>query len=487
VKPLDQRIRRFALVSTDTWGSLVVATAGAIAGFFPLQNTDIGHHVATGRWIVEHGTVPTTDPFSWTAFGAPWYLYQWLPDLLWYEAAQWDSTGLIVLRMAVFSGLAALFFLAARARGASWSASLAAALLCVGLIRPRMLMRPMILGYAGLALLDVLLTRLEQHQRHGTRIMAHVTMMVWAAVHPLFVWGLVRWFQHSLVVSLRDPLRRHQWLSWALAVASCGLVVGVVMPTGLDALWSVVLAGQDPLFANVIVELKPFVTLYPVTGVHLFALGLATIGFWRCREPWTVRLVRLAWLLLVGTVAMLHARSFAELVVVVCPWLAVGLSEIEVWLRERRQERRARLFRWAMPGYAAVLLVVALGTSELGWGFARATNQYPPAVGALLRQNPPQRLYHDMLFGGFILWDLYGEVRPFVDGRLEVYGSAFLRDPYSRIFSAGRRWEQTLDALGVDAILLSPDRYPRLHAALAHHPHWELAFADPYSMLYRRH
>ena len=33
---------------------------------------DTSWHIAVGRWITEHGRVPGTDVFSYTAFGRPW-------------------------------------------------------------------------------------------------------------------------------------------------------------------------------------------------------------------------------------------------------------------------------------------------------------------------------------------------------------------------------------------------------------------------------
>ena len=46
-----------------------VAAAAVVAGFFwsflvPVWDIDFWWHIATGRWIVEHGQVPATDPFG---------------------------------------------------------------------------------------------------------------------------------------------------------------------------------------------------------------------------------------------------------------------------------------------------------------------------------------------------------------------------------------------------------------------------------------
>ena len=43
-------------------------------------------HIATGRWIVRNGSVPTTDPFSWWAapLNKPWVALEWLFGLIAY-------------------------------------------------------------------------------------------------------------------------------------------------------------------------------------------------------------------------------------------------------------------------------------------------------------------------------------------------------------------------------------------------------------------
>jgi hypothetical protein len=51
-----------------------------------LNDPDTYSHVAVGRWIIQHGTVPTTDPFSFSMHGAPWIAFEWLSEVF-YAAA----------------------------------------------------------------------------------------------------------------------------------------------------------------------------------------------------------------------------------------------------------------------------------------------------------------------------------------------------------------------------------------------------------------
>src|SRR3954466_4003015 len=63
-----------------------------------LSDPDTYSHIAVGRWIIEHRTFPTGDPFSHSMPGAPWAAFEWGSQLPLYGAhslAGWS--GVVVL------------------------------------------------------------------------------------------------------------------------------------------------------------------------------------------------------------------------------------------------------------------------------------------------------------------------------------------------------------------------------------------------------
>ena len=90
--------RRRAVRSLDSPGEplpwrlvSLLLLAGVCAGVglhavHPISNPDFGWHVALGRWILEHGAIPGSEPFTHTAHAAPMVAHQWLSQL-WYAAA----------------------------------------------------------------------------------------------------------------------------------------------------------------------------------------------------------------------------------------------------------------------------------------------------------------------------------------------------------------------------------------------------------------
>ncbi len=42
------------------------------------RDGDVSWQIAAGRWIIAHGRIPTSDPFSFTVAGHPWVAMEWL-------------------------------------------------------------------------------------------------------------------------------------------------------------------------------------------------------------------------------------------------------------------------------------------------------------------------------------------------------------------------------------------------------------------------
>jgi len=54
-----------------------------------LGDSDTGWHIVTGERIIETGTLPRADPYSFTKAGQPWYAWEWLADVFYGAAHKW--------------------------------------------------------------------------------------------------------------------------------------------------------------------------------------------------------------------------------------------------------------------------------------------------------------------------------------------------------------------------------------------------------------
>ncbi len=63
-------------------GSMLTLIICLSVGSAILGDPDTQWHIATGRWMIEHGTLPHYDMLSHTFAGQPWIAKEWLAQLL---------------------------------------------------------------------------------------------------------------------------------------------------------------------------------------------------------------------------------------------------------------------------------------------------------------------------------------------------------------------------------------------------------------------
>src|SRR5579864_7388376 len=77
--PPPSRVVRLAC-----WSLAAIALIyGLLAGLHTVQNFDLGWQLASGRWLVQHQQIFSTDVFSYTAAGQPW-IYPVLSGVIFY-------------------------------------------------------------------------------------------------------------------------------------------------------------------------------------------------------------------------------------------------------------------------------------------------------------------------------------------------------------------------------------------------------------------
>ncbi len=164
-----------------------------LAAFFALRrlgNTDTWWHLAAGRWIVKHGTIPHLDTLSWTVPDHPWINVQWLYDVIIYGIYQVGGPNLLVISSVIaYTTAIALMFQNVRRH----VDPVVAAVLCawaVMISQERYEIRPEMVSYL---LLSVLLWLYATGRvPNSKRLWAvPVVMCLWANTHSLFVLGLV--------------------------------------------------------------------------------------------------------------------------------------------------------------------------------------------------------------------------------------------------------------------------------------------------------
>ncbi|WP_028970240.1 hypothetical protein [Sphingomonas sp. URHD0057] len=445
---------------------LVPAALGSSQTIF--NDGDVSWHIATGQWILDHRTIPTTDPFSFTWAGKPWVAIEWLAESLYASAYRLGGySGVAALVTAALMALHAIVFLNAARFLRSWSAIGAVVAMDVVLI-PMMLARPHLLTWPLLALWTWLMMRARERDS-APPLAAALIMTPWANLHGGFVFGLLIAALFGFEALMAAPDRMRVVRQWGLFGLACALAVcingngleGVVHPvrfTGLKML-------------PFIDEWKPSsLSATPVFFVVL-ALTLALIAWKRPRLPWV------RWLLLGGMLglALLQVRHQAMLAIIAAVILPQGFARgAEVSLEAERR----RVMRLALPAMLALVAVRAVMPMQLPDNEANPWKLIA-AVPADLRSQPVLNAYS---MGGPLI--LSG-IRPYVDGRGDMYGDELVLD-YVRIIrgnssafdAAVRRWN-------IRWVILS-DQNRKLIAVLDGSPDWRRLYRDKVGVIYVR-
>lgn len=447
-----------------------------------IVDPDFWWHLRTGQLIVETGSVPHADPYSFTVAGKPWVAHEWLSEVLMYAVyARLGWAGLIALFAAVIMMAHCLAF-----RRAQANALIAGAATFLGALAsaPAWGARPQMLSFL---LASIFLSLLFAFRRSGNirRLWAlPLLTALWVNLHAGFAVGIALMAAFLVGAAIewangRGQARREiLWLSAALLVC---LAVVPLNPNGAamyfypfetltsSAMQRFIQEWHAPDFQQL--AFQPFAFL-------LLAVLAASVLARR-------RLSATELLLLAGTayMSLRSARHIPIFVLVAIPILA---EQTEATLL------RTRSMSWlatpaAAPGklkLAANWMVLASLVAFTGVHVTRQAGQQPQveartmpkaAVEFLRGQRLSGPLYNLYGWGGYVIWKLYPDYRVFMDGRADVYGDAFLEET-ALAQVEGKNWERTFDRYQIRNVLVAPD--VPLAIALRRHPAWRTAFDD---------
>jgi hypothetical protein len=277
--------------------ALVVALAAALS-LRRLDNTDTWWHLAAGRWIVTHGSVPSTDSLSWTVRDHAWINVQWLFDVLIYGLYRLGGPSLLVLAAAVsYSAATALLLVNLRRHVGPVPASLLGAWAVV-ISQERFAIRPEMVSYL---LIQVILWLYATGRVPGRKRLwfLPVVMCLFANCHSLFIVGEV-----VIVCQMAGALLSDSFLlptgwrrpvdprvrSQVLATGAAALLATIVNPFGLKgALFPFVLMsrinGDYPFFRMIGEFKRPFEGYFVTSSIRAYrvffyfavAVGLAAL------------------------------------------------------------------------------------------------------------------------------------------------------------------------------------------------------------------
>lgn len=324
-----------------------------------LADPDTYWHLATGHWIIEHKSLPLSDPFSHSMPGALWMTHEWLSELALtgvYQAAGW--TGLVVLVALLFAGTLAYLmrFLLARMDPAD---ALLFTGFAGGMLLSHLLVRPHVLVWPLLAIWVGTLVNAVEGQRNPPWLLVPL-MALWANMHGSFTLGLALGAALALEAVLASPgeRRREAAMRWGSFVA-LAVAASMVTPLGWHGLWFSVEFMRMPVLLDSITEWRS-PDFHKPQILELWLLLILVLGCaGRLRLPW----LRLLMLLALVHLALKHQRH-AEILGLVSPFIiasSIALRKPEDEGAKRNAATLDRIFHaLAAPARPGALAAAAL-------------------------------------------------------------------------------------------------------------------------------
>ncbi len=396
--------------------TLVPLLAACLAPLFAVQlkSYDLWWHLATGRWMVEHGTLPTTDPFTYTMAGKPWQLVNGISDLVLYGCYSLGGEAGVVLCKVVFAWVTlTLVGMGLRSLRLSKSIVVALMVLAALLVQARYSMaRPMILGASLVAAANLVVLRC-QGRPDRSLLFFLVTLPIWPLVHGTALVGLLQLGALYLAVWFGGVSRRRQ--RGVEVVLACCLILSVAMPWWRDLYRVAMGLDQGATAMQLTAEWRTGLESLGDRVGHWAVIGGGLIGgALQGRRRLLPLLLALTGLLL----AQRYGRNAYEGVLLALPGFGLGLQ----WLADALRARGKLLLAVAAaPLLAATLGVVQLTLSphrtiNTPWGLGVVRDRFPYDTLETLRQLPARRLIHGFALGGFLIWN-DGPWGVYCDGR----------------------------------------------------------------------
>ena len=394
--------------------------AGIGAGANVLRDGDVSWHIAAGRWILQHRAIPTTDPFSYTVFGHPWVDTEWLAEIIYapaYNLFGHSGSSIVVMAALIALNAAIFFYLQRRVSRIVIAITLVALDLELGRFA---LARPHVLSWPLLALWTIALLQSAEHGR-PPKLWWALVLVIWTNIHASFPLALpvaAAIGLDTLIATRWKGLRA--WIVFGLLsiLALClnaNGIAGLLRPFHISSLSMLTVIG----------EWKPST---PGNSAIFFVLLLCGLG----AALWSglrVPIGRLLLLLLMLGLAFTHIRhqsSFAIVAACTIPTLWVS------------QPSATQIPYWALAGALPFLLgraLIPLTSPE------NRANPWPmiAAVPDELRSQP---VFNEYSFGGPLI---SSGIRPYIDGRADPYGDAYVKN-YSEMSEYDfEAFERTVD------------------------------------------
>ncbi len=488
-----------------------------------LKEPDICFLLGGGRWIVEHGQLPATDPFSYTTHYHPvqYVIEKWLTEVIFYGLeASVGLTGLLLFDGIILTLAFVVFpYRIAYLCGLRGGAAMRLASLGLLTSMSHLALRPEIFSFLFTAIWFEIMVRLNIATAGNTKIrwdfiaILAVLMCLWSNMHTLFMVGiLIPGFYSVCAVAERFvPALKEKPFNWTAPIVTVACILAsLVNPYGFG-LWTYIPNVFGP-FNDTNNEMQP---IFPKNWANPLFLGfyiLLVTGLKdiikSCREPLrqgdlffrgliplgilggmkTVRSIPLCGLFLLSGRARVMEHNAATDAATDAATVAETDAETESAMIETKLAKVTNPFNplWPLTCIATVCIGVYACTYSVIPMVPQDSAAFKPpfkAIAYIEAHRPSGNLLNDPHFGATMIYKMRNNPPVFIDPRYNLYGNELLQN-YWHMVNADANYLELLDKYKIDWVFLAPKT--KLPERLAKDPNWQLLYADEASVIYAR-
>jgi hypothetical protein len=479
-----------------------------LKGFrFPLPSLDFWWHLKMGELIAQNHSIPRVDLFSFTAAGKMFIDQNWLAEVIYFLSFRLGGFPLLIFLNTVLltAALIPIFLLCRAATVRPRVAGFAALASCIGLFPNA---RPQVFSVVLFAFFYLILDGFRFRRRNLLWLMP-VLMVFWVNLHGAFVVGMAlialillsETACHYAAPGRADVLTARELKQLAVVLLVC-ILASMINPETYRIYDYIRTVLSDQASQKLVMEWQPpridmfFISRYYYGLFYLSLLGLILAR----REKNLTDIVLFLGFSVFGFVAVRNTIWFA---VVTAPLIARYWGDVEFW---------PNIQRWTGTSIAggkgtippkqhykfnAVLLLfgilaTATFTPWLSPRFHKTTlidPKIPKNCFDYIEQNTLRgRIFHPQVYGDYLIWRLYPRQRSFVDGRVHLFGEAFVDEYLNIFYDSG--WESKLAQYGIQYLLLSKDTtedgcralIPKARSS----KNWKVLFEDDTAVIFAR-
>jgi hypothetical protein len=449
-------------------------------GLKPLGDPDIWWHLKTGQWMLEHGQLPSEDPFSYTSSAdlSPSIQRslrsQWLGQVLLYAAYDLGGyPGLNFLKaFFVIFPFVLVYLFSVRRRCSPVAAVLimSPALLTILTTSVLSFERPQAFSFSLIILLLLVMEQLRRRPKKWTwALVLFLLLALWVNVHGGFILGVVLTAVYGAGLLAEWGVYKDKEAKRTLAYLGGGglalLVVALVaMPQIYGYFYGFVLGTVKNLlgigvesagirgnileYRSLWSAYRDFGYLSPLFIIVFMVFTLVALAMKYLRE----RKVDFPEVLVVSVIVLFgvsYSRGSLFALVVLPLFLAVAAGRL------KKPEG------WMFPAACLVLSFIVgfsawkstpwqlrpLAVQRDGW----VDMEFPSGAVEFIRAHEIQGpMFNKLEWGGYLIWRLYPEYKVFIDGRML---DSRVTWSYLAVQGARGQWKSTLETFGVNFML----------------------------------